>query len=111
MEVANLEFSNVYNLLVMVLVGAMAGTLAARIMKGDNFGFIVNALLGIAGAVVGGFIFNFLKLTPGKGIVKIVSETFGVDLPQNLVGMIVSATLGAILILWIARMLRLGKKR
>ncbi len=111
MEVANMEFSNIYNLVVMVLVGAMAGTLAARIMKGDNFGFIVNALLGIAGAVVGGFIFNFLKLTPGKGIVKIIGDSFGVHLPQNLVGMIVSATVGAILILWISRMLRLGKKR
>ena len=106
-----MEFSNLYNLVVMILVGAMSGTLAARIMKGDNFGFIVNALLGIAGAVVGGFIFNFLKLTPGKGIVKIIGDNFGVQLPQNLVGMIVSATLGAILILWVSRILKLGKKR
>jgi len=29
----------------MVLVGALAGTLAARIMSGSNFGFIVNSLL------------------------------------------------------------------
>ena len=95
----------------MVLVGALSGTLAARIMKGDSFGFVVNAILGIAGAVVGGFIFNFLGLTPGRGIVKIISETFGVELPPNLVGMIVSATLGAIIILWIFRIFRGGKSR
>lgn len=101
---------DVVNLLVMILVGAVSGTLAARIMKGDSFGFIVNALLGIAGAVVGGYIFNFLGMTPGRGIVKIISETFGVTLPQNIVGMIVSSTLGAILILWVFQILG-GKRR
>jgi len=54
-------------------------------------------------------IFNFLKITPGAGIVKVVSETFGVDLPQHIVGMIVSATIGAILILFATRILR-GKR-
>ena len=99
------------NLVVMVLVGAIAGSLAARIMRGDNFGFIVNALLGIAGAVVGGMVFNFLKLTPGKGVVKVIYDTFGVQLPQNIVGMIVSATIGAIIILFVFRILRGGRKR
>lgn len=97
-------------LITMVAVGAVAGTLAARIAKGDNFGFVVNALLGIGGAVVGGYIFNFLGLTPGEGIVKILSDTFGVDLPLNLVGMIVSATVGAIVILVISSFV-LGRRR
>ncbi len=96
------------NILTMVLVGAVAGTLAARIMRGDNFGFIINALLGIAGAVVGGNIFDFLGLTAGSGIVKIISETFGVNLNPKIVGMIVSATIGAIIIMWAARFLRGG---
>lgn len=102
---------DIINIAVMVLVGALAGTLAARIMKGDNFGFIVNAILGIAGAVVGGFIFNLLNLTPGAGIVKTLDKTFGVQLPQNIVGMVVSATIGAIIILWAFRILKGGRKR
>ncbi len=93
---------NVLNILLMVVVGAVSGTLAARIVKNNNFGFIVNALLGIAGAVVGGFIFNLLKITPGQGIVKMISNTFGVQLPLNFVGMIVSATVGAVIILIIS---------
>ncbi|MFT6321153.1 MAG: putative membrane protein YeaQ/YmgE (transglycosylase-associated protein family) [Granulosicoccus sp.] len=97
---------NVVKLLTMVLVGALAGTLAARIMKGDHFGFVANAILGIAGAVVGGTIFNFLGIKAGEGIVKTIDSTFGVQLPQNFVGMIVSATLGSILILWVGRMLK-----
>ncbi|MEM7105780.1 MAG: GlsB/YeaQ/YmgE family stress response membrane protein [Bacteroidota bacterium] len=102
---------DIINLVVMILVGAISGTLAARIMKGDHFGFVINALLGIAGAVVGGMIFNFLNITPGGNIVKVIDETFGVSLPPNIVGMFVSATLGALLILWGTSVLRPGKKR
>ena len=99
------------NLIIMVLVGAVSGTLAAQIMKGDSMGFVVNAILGIAGAVVGGFIFNFLGMTPGAGTVKVISETFGVDLPQNFVGMIISSTMGAILIMWGFRILGKNRRR
>ena len=102
---------DIVNVATMILVGAVAGTLAARIMRGDNFSFIANALLGIAGAVVGGYLFDFLNLQPGAGIVRIISDTFGVNLPLNLVGMIVSATIGAVVILWMARFLRLGGQR
>ncbi len=94
------------NIILMVIVGAVSGTLAARIMSGDSFGFVTNALLGIAGAVVGGALFNLLKITPGANIVKAIHNTFGVALPQNLVGMIVSATIGSVIILYAARVLR-----
>ncbi len=97
---------DIINIAVMVIVGGLSGTLAARIMSGDSFGFVVNALLGIGGAVVGGTIFNWLGLTPGRGIVRTISDTFGVELPLNIVGMIISATLGAIVILWVLNMLR-----
>ena len=98
------------DLFVMIIVGAVSGTLAARIVKKDNFGFVVNALLGIAGAVVGGYIFKLLGLTPGEHIVKMISNTFNVALPQNFVGMIVSATVGAIVILIFSNFL-LGRRR
>jgi uncharacterized membrane protein YeaQ/YmgE (transglycosylase-associated protein family) len=90
-----------FNLIIMILVGAIAGSLAARVIRGDNYGFIINAILGIAGAVVGGHVFNYLGISPGRGIVNIIDETFGVTLPQNIVGMIVSATVGALIILWV----------
>lgn len=94
------------NILIMVIVGALSGTLAARIMSGNTFGFVTNALLGIAGAIVGGALFNFLGITPGANIVKALQNTFGVTMPQNLVGMIVSATVGSIIILYFARIVR-----
>lgn len=97
--------------LIMILVGAVSGTLAARIMKGDSFGFFVNAMLGIAGGIVGGFLFNLLGITAGAGIVKIVEKQFEVRLPQNIIGMMVSALVGAIIILYVSRILGLGRKR
>lgn len=94
------------NLLVMIVVGIIAGSLAARIVKGDNFGPLINGLLGIAGAIVGGYLFKLLGLTPGQGIVTMISDTFGVELPKNFVGMLVSATIGAVLILIVARFIK-----
>lgn len=97
--------------IIMIIVGAISGSLAARIIKGDSFGFVINAILGIAGAIVGGFLFNLLKFeSPGAGIVKVVEQQFGVTLPQNIIGMIISATVGSILILLISNFLGLGRR-
>jgi uncharacterized membrane protein YeaQ/YmgE (transglycosylase-associated protein family) len=101
---------DIFNILIMVLIGAVAGSLAARIMKGDSFGLIVNAILGIAGAVVGGYIFDMLKINPGAGISHMIYDTFGVQLPAGLIGTIITATVGAIIIIWFFQLLK-GKKR
>jgi len=97
--------------IIMIVVGAVSGTLAARIMKGDSFGFFVNAMLGIAGGVVGGFLFNLLGINAGAGIVKVVEQQFEVTLPQNIIGMMISALVGAIIILYVSKILGLGRKR
>jgi len=108
----NFMDGDVLKWVIMILVGALSGSLAARIIKGDSFGFAINAILGIAGAIVGGFIFNVLNFdSPGAGVVNVVEDQFGVTLPQNIVGMIISATVGSILILFVANLLGLGRKR
>lgn len=92
------------NLIIMIIVGAVAGSLAARVIRGDNFGFVINAILGIAGAVVGTFIFNKLNINAGPGITDLLNQTFNVSLSKttsDIIGMIVSATVGSIVILWI----------
>lgn len=103
-----MDLGNLVNLVVMLIVGALAGTLAARIMKGKDFGMLINSLLGIGGAIVGGMLFNVLGITPGAGITKTLSSNFGVDLPTTFVGMIVAATVGAVLILFLAKLVRRG---
>ena len=76
-------------ILTWIIVGLVAGAIAKAIHPGkDPGGFIVTILIGIAGAVVGGWISSML----GYGTVD------GFDL-----GSLVIAILGAVLLLFIYR--------
>ena len=52
----------VIGIILILLIGAIAGWLAGLIMKGKGMGFLVNAILGIVGAFVGSFIFIWFNL-------------------------------------------------
>jgi len=79
-------------ILAWIVFGLIAGALAKFIMPGrDPGGLIVTILIGIAGAVLGGFIGSFL----GFGGVS------GFD-PRSL-GM---AIVGALVLLWLYRMMK-----
>ena len=62
------------NFIWFILIGIVAGALAGKLMRGGGFGWILNLLLGIAGGVLGGWLFGL----------------FGIY------------TVGAIVVLWIA---------
>jgi uncharacterized membrane protein YeaQ/YmgE (transglycosylase-associated protein family) len=66
-----------------LVVGIAAGWLASQIMRSKRGGLVGYALLGIVGAIVGGFLFSLLNLGGAT----------------NLLGQIVVATVGAVLIL------------
>lgn len=78
-------------LLFMLVIGALAGWLAGNIMRGGGFGLPRNILLGIAGAFIGGILFRIVGFRP-----------FGP------IGALISATVGALLLLWIVGRLRRG---
>jgi len=71
-----------------LIVGLVAGWAAGKIMKGQGYGPFMDIVLGIAGALVGGFLLGFLRLGGG------------------LIGSIVVATIGACLLVWVARKLK-----
>ena len=75
-------------LLAALIVGGIAGWLAGVIMKGRGHGLLMNIVIGIVGGAIGGFVFDFV----GVGA-------------TNLVGSIITATVGAIILLWIANKL------
>jgi len=52
-----------------ILAGLIAGWLTGKIMKGSGYGFFVDILLGIAGALVGGFVANHLGLDAHGGFI------------------------------------------
>ncbi|MFZ1686923.1 MAG: GlsB/YeaQ/YmgE family stress response membrane protein [Flavobacteriales bacterium] len=73
-------------ILISVLVGAVAGWLAGQIMKGSGFGLLVNILLGIVGGFVGNLVFAMIGLDA-----------------TNIIGRIICATVGAVLLIALGR--------
>lgn len=73
------------NFLWFILIGIAAGFLAGQIMKGKGFGLVINLLIGIVGAVLGGWLFGVLDISIGGG----------------LIGALVTAVVGAIVLLFI----------
>jgi uncharacterized membrane protein YeaQ/YmgE (transglycosylase-associated protein family) len=80
------------NIIVWLIVGAVAGWLAGIVMKSRQ-GLITNIILGIIGSFVGGFV---LTLVPG-----VQSVETGLSL-----GHILTAMVGAIVIIFVVRLLR-----
>jgi uncharacterized membrane protein YeaQ/YmgE (transglycosylase-associated protein family) len=74
-----------------VVVGLIAGWLAGRVMKGGGYGLLVDIVLGILGAIVGGWVFGLLGLHAG-----------------GLIGSIIVAFVGAVILVWITRLLKKG---
>lgn len=73
-------------LLYVLIVGAIAGWLAGKIMKGAGFGLLFNIILGIIGAFVGNWLFGQL----------------GIAVPANTLGAILKAVAGAVVVLFVA---------
>ena len=61
-----------------IIVGLVAGALAKLIMPGDDpGGFIITIILGIAGALVGGFLASLIGIGGGGIIWTIIIATIG----------------------------------
>jgi uncharacterized membrane protein YeaQ/YmgE (transglycosylase-associated protein family) len=45
-------------LIIFLAIGALAGWLAGKIMKGGGFGLVGNIIVGVVGAIVGGYVFR-----------------------------------------------------
>lgn len=73
-----------------VLVGIAAGWLAGQFVKGGGFGLIGDLVVGIVGALLGGFIFSSLGIGAGSG----------------LLGSLIVATVGAVVLLLLIRLLK-----
>lgn len=55
------------NFLWFILIGLVAGWLGGLIVKGSGSGFWINLLVGVVGAVLGGWLMSFVNFT-GNGL-------------------------------------------
>ena len=82
------------SLIVVVVVGIMAGWLAGKLVAGGGFGLIGDLVLGVCGAIVGDWLLPRLDIHLGVGMVSLIAN----------------ATIGAIVLLVIVRLLA-GRSR
>ena len=73
-----------------ILIGLAAGWLAGQLMKGGGFGVIGDIIVGVIGALLGGFIFG----------------TLGVSVGGGLFGSLIVATIGAIVLIFLLRLVK-----
>lgn len=50
-----------------IVIGAIAGWLAGKIVKGGGAGIVLNIVVGVIGALLGGFLLSFFLDTAGGG--------------------------------------------
>jgi uncharacterized membrane protein YeaQ/YmgE (transglycosylase-associated protein family) len=79
------------SLIVILVIGLIAGWLAGKLMKGSGFGIIGDIIVGVIGAFIGGWLWGLLHL-PSLG-------------PWWLTA-IVSATVGAVILLFVLRLVK-----
>lgn len=72
------------NFFLFLIIGILAGFIAGKLMRGGGFGLLVNLVVGIIGAVLGGWVFGLLGISA-----------------SGVIGSLVTATVGAIILLWL----------
>jgi uncharacterized membrane protein YeaQ/YmgE (transglycosylase-associated protein family) len=72
------------NLIWWAVVGLIAGWAAGQLMKGGGYGVVMDIVLGIVGAVIGGWLLGALGISAGGFI----------------------AIIGAVFLIWITRLLK-----
>lgn len=78
----------VESLLAFLVVGAIAGWLAGKWMKGGGFGLFGNIVVGVIGAIIGGFVFDLVGITAGGILGAIVISTIGAGILLFIVGLV-----------------------
>ncbi|TAM63568.1 GlsB/YeaQ/YmgE family stress response membrane protein [Mycobacterium sp.] len=73
-----------------IIIGGIAGAIASKIIRGSGAGILMDIVIGIVGALVGGFILSFFVDTASGGYFF----TF------------FTALLGSLILLWIVGMVR-----
>lgn len=74
------------SIIIWLILGLIAGFIASKLVNKSGEGLILDIVLGIVGAVVGGFLFSLIGAAPVTGL--------------NIYSIIV-AVIGAVVVLWI----------
>lgn len=77
------------SLLVIIIVGVVAGWLAGKLVRGTGFGLIGDLLVGIVGAFIGNWLLPRLDIHLGTGVISaIINATLGAVLLLLAIGLV-----------------------
>jgi uncharacterized membrane protein YeaQ/YmgE (transglycosylase-associated protein family) len=66
------------DVVLMILFGLIAGAIAKMLMPGrDPGGIVITILLGIAGSLIGGFLFNAMGIGGGERYAGLIGSVIG----------------------------------
>ena len=77
-------------ILIWIIVGAIAGWLAGLVVRGSGFGLLGDIIVGIVGAFIAGWLFPRIGVELGSGFVRAVLDAF----------------IGAVILLLVLRLVR-----
>jgi uncharacterized membrane protein YeaQ/YmgE (transglycosylase-associated protein family) len=80
---------NVEELIILLVVGAIAGWVAGMLMSKKRSSLPINIIVGIIGAVIGRYLFDLLDISI-----------------RGFAGSLISATAGAVLLLFIVKLIK-----
>lgn len=72
-----------------LLIGIVIGLIVAGVLKDKGSGWKIDLAIGIVGAILGGWLFGLISFAA-----------------YNLIGALISALIGALLLLWVVRLIR-----
>lgn len=81
-------------ILIAIVIGAVAGLLADYVVKGIRLGLLGAIIVGVLGGFIGSWLFGLL----------------GISLGSTILAQIVSSFVGAVILLFILRLFRRGRR-
>lgn len=83
-----------------VIIGLLGGTAASALIKQNRrgYGIAKNLLIGLAGAFIGGFLFNLLNISIAPGVVISLDD-------------VIAALVGSLVLMLVLRAYRLAQRR
>jgi uncharacterized membrane protein YeaQ/YmgE (transglycosylase-associated protein family) len=80
-----------HGLIAWIVIGVLAGWITGKVMKGSGYGFFMDMIVGLVGALIGGFLSNHL----GMGSVG----------QHGIIVSVLIAVVGAVLLTWLVRLI------
>jgi uncharacterized membrane protein YeaQ/YmgE (transglycosylase-associated protein family) len=76
------------DILSILVIGLIGGWLAGKISRGHGFGLLGNMVIGVVGALLGGFLFRIVGLAAYGLVAQLLMATFGAITLLFLIGLV-----------------------